>query len=219
MSNCDVKRSYSGKLKSENDSLVSNLAKRDLEPGQSAVRIKNSTIDTLTSRFTGDTYDIYISYPGNYEKSKKKYPVLVVLDAEVNFGAISYITQRLIKDKLIPELLVVGVAFQGETDEDTYYSLRCRDYTPTIDKAFEQAHKNYKSGSGGAENFAKFLSLELFPYLTSHYPIKTTDKTIYGHSFGGLFGVYMLKNHPALFDNYLLLSPSLWWDDKTGLRI
>src|SRR6185369_15595033 len=72
----------------------------------------------------------------------------------------------------------------------------------------------YKSGSGGAENFVKFLSLELFPFLESTYPVRTEGRTIYGHSFGGLFGTHVLINHPTLFDNYLILSPSLWWNQK-----
>ena len=188
------------------------------EANQSNVRIRNSVINELKSTYTKDTYDVYISYPPNYKEAKKKYPVLVALDAEVNFGAVSYMVQRLIKDKLIPELFVVGIAYQGETDEDTYYSLRCRDYTPTVDKAFEATYKNYRSGSGGAENFVKFLSLELFPYLTNNFPIQKEDNAIYGHSFGGLFGAHVLINHTDLFDNYLLLSPSLWWDHRKTLK-
>ena len=214
VSTCGVNQSDFNKMKSENDSLVQLLAK-----GGTNVRIKNSIVNELTSKYTGETYDIYISYPNNYKNSGKKYPVLVVLDAEVNFGAISYISQRLTKDELIPELLVVGIAYQGDTEVDTYYSLRGRDFTPTTDKAQEERHKNrFNSGTGGAEKFVKFLSLEMFPYLTSNYPIKNEDRTIYGHSFGGLFGTHVLINHPTLFDNYLLLSPSLWWNQKATLK-
>jgi uncharacterized protein len=214
VSNCGVKQSDFDKLKSKNDSLVQQLANEDAN-----VKIKNSAVNKLTSKYTGETYDIYISYPDNYKNSGKKYPVLVALDAEVNFGAVSYISQRLTKDELIPELFIVGVAYQGDTDEDTYYSLRSRNFTPTTDKAQEERHKNkFKSGTGGAENFVKFLSLELFPYLTNNYPIKNEDRTIYGHSFGGLFGTHVLINHPTLFDNYLLLSPSLWWNQKATLK-
>lgn len=214
LSNCSVKQSDFDRLKLENDSLV-----RVLDEGDSNVRIKRSTVNKLTSKYTGETYDIYISYPDNYKNSSKKYSLLVGLDAEVNFGAISYISQRLIKDELIPELFVVGIAYQGDNDEDSYYSLRSKDFTPTVDKTQEERHKGkFKSGTGGAENFVKFLSLELFPYLTSNYPIKNENRTIYGHSFGGLFGTYVLLNHPTLFDNYLLLSPSLWWDKKVMLR-
>ncbi len=212
--NSCVKKSNFEKLTSENDSLQQTLTK-----DQENVRIKNSEVNEVVSKFTKEEYAIYLSYPDNYKNSGKVYPILVVLDAEVNFGAITYIVQRLVKDNLVPELLIVGIAYKGETNEDDYYSLRSRDFTPTADKAQEQRHKDkFKSGTGGAENFVKFLSLELFPYLKKNYPIADKGKTIYGHSFGGLFGIHALINHPDLFDNYLLLSPSLWWNQSEILK-
>lgn len=33
-----------------------------------------------------------------------------------------------------------------------------------------------------------------------------------GHSFGGLFGFHALMKHPDVFTNYILLSPSVWWN-------
>jgi hypothetical protein len=145
--------------------------------------------------------------------SGKKYPLLVVLDAEVNFGAVKYIAERLIKDELIPELIIVGIAYKGETDEDTYCAIRGRDLTPTTDQ-----ERQYRFGNGGAENFVKFISDELFPYLNTNFPILQEGKSLYGHSFGGLFGTHVLLNHPKLFDNYLLLSPSLWWNKQAILQ-
>jgi uncharacterized protein len=221
-SNCSNNQPDFIKLRLENDSLVQRLVRKDVELDkykQSNVRIKNSVITELISKFTNDTYDIYISYPNNYEHSGKQYPVLVVLDAEVNFGAIDYISKRLIKDELIPELFIVGIAYKGETDEGIYYSSRSRDFTPTSDSTQEQHHQeHFKLGSGGAENFVKFLSLELLPYLKDKYPIKNEEKSLYGHSFGGLLGFHILLNHPTLFDNYLLLSPSLWWNQTNILK-
>jgi predicted alpha/beta superfamily hydrolase len=211
---CGIKRSDLEKVKSENDSLVQLLANND-----SNVRIKNSEVMPLPSKYTGETYDLYISYPADYRNSGKTYPVLVVLDAEVNFGAVSYISQRLIRDELIPELIIVGIAYKGETDDDTYYSIRARDFTPASDTVQENRQKNrYQLGTGEAENFVKFLSLELYPYLADHYPIDNKSRTIYGHSFGGLFGTHLLVNHPTLFDNYLILSPSLWWAERAALK-
>jgi uncharacterized protein len=214
LSGCGDKRSDTNTLETKRDSLTHRIR----ETAPSKVQLQNSSIDVLTSEYTGTTYDIYVSYPPGYQDSLKKYPVLIVLDAEVNFGAVTYIANRLIKDKLIPEVLIIGIAYQGETSEDTYYSLRCRDFTPTTDKRFEGAHKTYSDGSGGADNFIRFLSLELLPYLTTHYRILNDNKTIYGHSFGGLLGVNILRKQAELFNNYLLLSPSLWWDHKTTLK-
>lgn len=177
------------------------------------VQLKNTFVHPMTSAFTKTDYDIYVSYPYKYKNSGKKYPVLIVLDAEVNFGAVTYIVQRLVKDSLINDLLVVGIAYRGETDEDTYYAIRGRDLTPTADPS-----KQYRLGNGGAENFVKFISEELLPYLDKNLPIQNESRSIYGHSFGGLFGTHVLLNHPTMFNNYLLLSPSLWWNNKNIMK-
>jgi predicted alpha/beta superfamily hydrolase len=65
--------------------------------------------------------------------------------------------------------------------------------------------------SGGAADFLSFLKTELVPYIDQRYP---TDHVhlIHGHSYGGLFLMYTLLHEPALFDGYLILDPSMWWD-------
>jgi predicted alpha/beta superfamily hydrolase len=214
LTHCSVNHGDFDKVRTERDSLRQLLTRTD-----NAVFLENSFIMEMTSKHTQQTYDIYIRHPNDYKDSRKTYPLLLVLDAEVNFGGVSYISQRLAKGDLAPEQFIVGIAYHGETDTDTFYSLRAKDFTPTVDKAHEQRHKNmYQAGTGGAENFVKFLSLELLPYLETNYPIAKKGRTIYGHSFGGLFGAHVLINHPALFDNYVLLSPSLWWDNKVTLK-
>jgi hypothetical protein len=209
---CTARKSESLKFETVSDSLTQK--KNDTV----RVNLANTVVKEFTSKFTKQPYDIYVSYPADYLRSGKNYPVLMVLDAEVNFGAVSYIVQRLVKDGLIPEIFVIGIAYRAETDEHAYYSIRCRDFTPSVDEGFLKAHPEYKSGAGRAEDFVKFISLELLPYVESHYPIRKVDRALYGHSFGGLFGVHVLLHHPELFDNYLLLSPSLWWNDQNTLK-
>ena len=70
MSNCSVKQSDFDMLKSKNDPLVQLLPKKDAN-----VKIENSILNELTSKYTEETYDIYISYPDNYKDSENKYPV------------------------------------------------------------------------------------------------------------------------------------------------
>jgi predicted alpha/beta superfamily hydrolase len=42
-------------------------------------------------------------------------------------------------------------------------------------------------------------------------------KTIVGQSLGGLLATEILLKKPGLFDNYIIISPSLWWDDQSLL--
>jgi len=153
-----------------------------------------------------------ISYHKSYfENTKRNFPVLYVLDAETNFGGVSYIVQRLIKDKLIPEILVVGIAYN--TDYKNFYKLRSRDLTPVEDKDLALGN-NKVDPTGGAPIFSNFLESELFPYIEAKYNVIASDRSIYGHSYGGLFGSYILMEKPHLFNRYLLLGPSLWFYNK-----
>ena len=168
------------------------------------VTLDNTEHRQLTSSINGETYQIYVKLPRDYGTSGKRYPVLYVTDAETNFGGTGYIVQRLMKDHLVPDMIVVGVAYGSSYD--AFYQLRARDLTPVPVDGWRN--------SGGAEAFRKFMLTDLFPFVGEHYRV-TDDRAYYGHSFGGLFGFHVLLTAPEMFDRYLLLSPSLWWADRT----
>ena len=185
ITNCGVKQTDYDEIKAEKELVEEELKRIKSEQHETAmagrgpkVEINNTEVRELLSQYNNQKYDVYIKFPTNYKKSGNNYPVLYVLDAEVNFGGISYIVQRLIKDGIIPEIFVVGIAYQGEQGDDDYYSLRCRDLTPTVDKAFMKGHHQMKDGAGGAENFAKFIELELFPFITEKYPVKNESRAL-----------------------------------------
>ena len=223
MTACSGKEVQLSQLRVENDSLkkqiieLKKLNKITQSVNKSSkVVIANTNIEEITSSFNDQKYQIKISYPKGYFKQKEKeYPVLYILDAETNFGAVSYIVQRLIKDKLIPEILVVGVAYN--TDYKNFYRLRSRDLTPIEDKNLRMGN-NGVDPTGGAPKFSDFLEFELFPFIEKRYRIKKEDRAIYGHSYGGLYGSYALLDKPHLFNRYLLLGPSLWFKDKLLIK-
>lgn len=61
------------------------------------------------------------------------------------------------------------------------------------------------------------MESELTPYFKQHY--RVSESTFVGHSFGGLFGSYLLIKHPNLFNNYIIVSPSLWYDNHLLLQL
>jgi len=178
------------------------------------VELDNTEVRELRSSYNNQKYKIYVKFPRNYQETNKDYPVLYILDAETNFGGVSYIVQRLIKDKIIPEILLVGLAYG--VDYDTFYQLRSRDLTPTVRNDF--LTDGIPNPTGGVREFVKFIKNELFPFITENYNTQNEDRAVYGHSFGGLFGTYILLNHTQIFQKYLLLSPSLWWDNRALFR-
>jgi hypothetical protein len=56
------------------------------------------------------------------------------------------------------------------------------------------------------------------PYVNSNY--KTQPYRIFaGHSFGGLTAINCLINYPDMFNAYIAVSPSFWWDQKFLLKL
>ncbi len=71
--------------------------------------------------------------------------------------------------------------------------------------------------SGESANFISFIEKELQPYIEKKY--KTNDsKTIIGQSAGGLLATEILIKKMHLFNKYIIISPSLWWDNGSLLN-
>lgn len=155
----------------------------------------------LWSDAVGDTFRIYVGQCGPNPQG-----IVVVTDANGLFG-LTVDTIRLMQiPALVPSLMVVGVGYPGvDTLIDTA-AIRARDLTPTPSRHFD--------GSGHADAFMTFLRTELHPWIASRDPVAAKHLTYFGHSLGGLFGAYALVSSEALFDRYILSSPSLWWDNE-----
>jgi len=65
---------------------------------------------------------------------------------------------------------------------------------------------------GGSAAFRAFVRDELIPEIASRYAV-TRERGIIGESLAGLFIVETFLLEPALFDHYIALDPSLWWND------
>ncbi len=107
---------------------------------------------------------------------------------------------------LVPPVLVVGVGYPDAKSVADTIEIRTRDLTPTTSRHVE--------GSGHADAFLDFVSDELRPWLEDRFPAAADDVTYFGHSLGGLFGVYALLTATSTFDRYIVSSPSLWWDNE-----
>ena len=148
------------------------------------------------------TLNIYLPYSFNKEKT---YPVIYLLDGSANedFLHIAGLVQ-FFNMLQMPDFIIVGIA---NVD-------RRRDFTFHTD--LKDLQKKYPT-TGGSANFIQFIETELQPYIQSTY--KTNDvKYIIGQSLGGLLATEILLKKPSLFSHYLIVSPSLWWDDESLLK-
>lgn len=141
--------------------------------------------------------------------SLKQYPVIYLLDGSmdedfihvsglVQFGSFSWI-------KMLPESIVVGIANKDRERDFTY---------PTN---IEKDKKDF-STSGGSARFIAFLEEEVQPLINNTFRIDTSSRSLIGQSLGGLLATEVLFEKPGLFDNYFIVSPSLWWDNGSLLN-
>ncbi len=68
--------------------------------------------------------------------------------------------------------------------------------------------------SGGAPKFLNILSDELIPFIDAKFRTDPGARMIVGHSYGALFACYAMLTKPGLFHDYLVVSPSLWYDNR-----
>ncbi len=181
-------------------------------------------VRSLESKVTGATYKLYVSLPHGYDgdavaphgvvERRDHYPVIYLLDADYSFLIARNITDHLAERDDLPLVIVVGIAYDGPP---RYRLHRTRDYTPSFvpDGAYGP---EYQRHSGGGVKFLRFLQDELVPAIETTYRATPGDRTVVGHSFGGLFASFALFEKPGLFPRVIAVSPSLWYDDRFLFR-
>jgi len=147
----------------------------------------------IKSKILNETREMYVYLPPGYDESGMEYPVIFLLDGHSLHNVCASFVQHYSGKERMPEAIVVSIA---STD-------RFRDFTPSKREAYNGGY-----GGGGASEFLRFLSDELFPVVTERYPCRDY-RVIIGHSYGGLFVSYALMANPELFDAYLACSPWL----------
>ena len=111
--------------------------------------------------------------------------------------------------KLSKTVLIVGIGYDSPLAYDI--KRRTRDLTPAA------SGEEYANGGGAAE-FYDFVKDELFPLVEKKYSTAKSNKIYFGHSFGGLFGIYALLRDDGIFDEFFIASPSLWWGESQLIR-
>ncbi|KFF75041.1 esterase [Chryseobacterium sp. P1-3] len=161
-------------------------------------------IRTIRSKTLNEERTLNIYLPQGFDKTKS-YPVIYLLDGSMNedFIHITGLVQFFNLMYSMPETIVVGIA---NVD-------RKRDFTFHTD--LKDLQKNYPT-TGHSGKFITFLEKELKPYIASQF--KTGDEYLFGQSLGGLLATEILLKKPEMFNNYFIISPSLWWDNESLLK-
>jgi predicted alpha/beta superfamily hydrolase len=182
------------------------------------VTLHHTTVINLKAESNGVTYPVFVCLPGSYEFTSKNYPVIYMLDAYSSFGIVTQMQHLLVFNKELPEAIIVGISSEGGSKEFIYN--RARDYTPTkiSNESLSPETQAMTPVSGGAEKFLQFIKEQLIPTIEFKYRIEKNNRTLVGHSYGGLFCFYSLFKEPELFKNIVALSPALQWDNNFMLH-
>lgn len=167
-------------------------------------------IDEIQSTQLNEKRILNIYLPEGYNpKDTTHYPVIYLLDGSadedfihiaglVQFNNFSWINR-------VPKTIVVGIA---NTDRKRDFS-----FPSTV-----ASDKTRMPTSGKSANFIAFIEKELQPYIEGNYKTNS-DKMLIGQSLGGLLATEILLKKPTLFNKYIIISPSLWWDNGSFLKM
>jgi len=170
---------------------------KNLPPEPNAYNYLTEGISGIYSKLLSRNVDVEIFLPPGYTGAGKKYPLLLLNDGQdSNAIGIKETLESLIKEKSIPEIIVVGVVAGDRMQE------------------YGVAGKNDYKGRGSlAKNYSKYIVNELVPYLIYRYPVEpaATSRAIAGYSLGGLSAMDIAWNHPEVFQKVGVFSGSFWW--------
>lgn len=159
----------------------------------------------IRSKILNEKRTLNIYLPEAFQKDKA-YPIVYLLDGSANedFIHIAGLVQFFNMQFQMPDCIVVGIA---NID-------RKRDFTFPTD--LPDLKKEFPT-TGSSDKFIAFLETELQPYINTTYKTNGTNYII-GQSLGGLVATEILLTKPQLFTHYLIVSPSLWWDNESLLQ-
>lgn len=146
---------------------------------------------------------INVWLPAEYQQqTTAAFPVVYMLDGGVgeDFLHIAGLMQVSIANGTMRPFILVGI-------ENT---VRRRDMTGPSENALDQRDI---PNLGGSAQFRRFIAEELIPEIAQRY--RTTDeRALVGESLAGLFTLETLVEAPDLFQTYIAIDPSLWWNDR-----
>lgn len=152
----------------------------------------------INSEILDEERELLIYSPNFISGDKLKLPTIYLLDGRENMLLLRGIISNLVRADVIPPVNIVGI--------NNYDYDRVHDLTPPL----KGGEKNDEFG-GGAD-FLKFINEEVFPEVSRHIS-QSRFKVIIGHSLGGLISTDIMLTSPEMFDAYLSVGGSYWYDD------
>ncbi|MEJ6788699.1 alpha/beta hydrolase-fold protein [Brevundimonas sp. BR2-1] len=155
----------------------------------------------LPSAVMGAAREINVWLPPGYAEGETRYPVLYLLDGGTtwqDFHHISGLAQLGTVNGTTRDVIVIGIASVDRRNELALAT----DNAELIARYPTQGH---------SDRFRRFVAEEVQPFIEGRF--RTNGETaLMGESLAGLFVVETFLKEPQMFDAYVAVSPSLWWD-------
>jgi hypothetical protein len=161
-------------------------------------------VHRLDSVTMGGQRRIVVRLPAGYsDHPERRYDVVYVIDGgpEQDFAHLAGLAQSAEVNGTFTPFILVGIETLRRREEIT---------PPATDVAAYAAELGMTPG--GSARFRRFLAEEVKPWVERRYRTSGTD-AVMGESLAGLFVVETLFEQPELFDDYIAVAPSLWWEE------
>jgi predicted alpha/beta superfamily hydrolase len=173
----------------------------------------------LDSAILDRRYEISVALPLTYHATERRYPVLVVLDANLLFATAVETARLLAMGGEAEELIVVGVGSPWSEGMAAYGQRRFYEFSPAerwdVDGPFAEITKAAFAQAGvdphamgGAPKFLKLLAEEVLPMIARDYRADLATPGLLGVSAGGTFALYALLSGVSPFRKYICGSPA-----------
>ncbi|MGJ5642774.1 alpha/beta hydrolase [Formosa sp. S-31] len=147
--------------------------------------------ETIKSEKLGATRKLKIQLPRGYsENTDKKYPIVLVFDADYMFEPVAGTLDYYSYWEDVPDVIVVGIKQVEDRYNDTMFS--------------EQNSLPIDSSA----KFFEFIGMELIPFIEEKYRTENFRVAIGHGATANFINYYLLKGKP-LFQAYIVISPEL----------
>lgn len=156
----------------------------------------------------GRSWRIFVSIPPG-ETPEDGFAVIYAADGNRQFLTMTETVRNAIRRPDISSgAIVVGI---GYPDGLAVGAERGLDLTPSPGPVDSRVR------GGGANVMLEAIRQKIQPEIARRHDVDADREAWFGHSFGGLFGLYAYASRNDTFDEYFVASPSVWWDDRSVL--
>lgn len=108
---------------------------------------------------------------------------------------------------------LIGVGYPTDDAYDPFR--RSWDLGPPPGRTYPPFHDGGPEvRTGGGAEMARFMLQDLPEFLAGHLRLDPDRQALFGHSFGGLFALWLLFTHPDAFSTWIAASPAITWEDS-----